>query len=119
MGTGQGPGLSGRSLGESAGVEAITLLTAQMPIHNHVVSLGLNVKNAAGNSRTAGGNVLANEAAGVTAMYSTASPDATLSGNALSATVGTAGGSQPASIMQPYLALNYIIALYGIYPSRN
>jgi microcystin-dependent protein len=119
LGPGQGPGLTNRTLGETGGVENVTLSALQMPAHNHAVTLGMNIKNGAGNSRSGGGNVLANEAAGVTAMYSNASPDTTLSSGALSGTVGTAGGSQPTPILQPYLALNYIIALYGIFPSRN
>jgi len=116
---GQGPGLSTRYLGEAGGVENVTLTTLQMPAHNHSVTMALNVKNAAGNSPSPAGSVLANEAAGVTAMYSNAAPDTAMASGAVTGSVGTAGGSQPTSIMQPYLGVNYIIALYGIYPSRN
>jgi microcystin-dependent protein len=121
IGPRQGSGLTNRDLGETGGSESVTLTTNQMPLHTHGLTLAMNVKNAAGNSRTPVGGVLANEAAGVTATYSTATPDsgATMSSGALTGAVGTAGGSQPAGIMQPYLGMNYIIALEGIFPSRN
>jgi microcystin-dependent protein len=110
------------------GTETATLNVTQMPVHTHVVSLAggaatAHVKNAAGNQQTPVGNVPAIEAAGVTATYSNAAPDAvmapgtiTLSGNP---TVANAGGNQPFGIIQPYLTMNYVIALTGIFPSRN
>ncbi len=119
IGAGQGPGLSNYDLGQTGGSESVTLGTSQMPAHTHALSLGLNVKNLAGNSRTPVGNVLANEAGGVVAPYSTASPDNTMAAGAVSGTAATAGSSSPVSIVQPLLAINYIIALYGVFPSRN
>jgi microcystin-dependent protein len=119
LGPRQGPGLTNHNLGETGGLENVTLTTGQMPLHTHGLSLAVNVKNAAGNSRTPAGGVLATEAAGVTANYSTATPDAVMAPGALTGALATAGSSQPHGIMQPYLGLNYIIALYGIFPSRN
>ena len=116
---GQGNGLSNYTLGQRSGSETVTVNINQMPAHTHVLSLALNVKDAAGNSRTPVGNVLANAAGGVVAPYSTASPDTTMASGALSGVTGIAGSSLPTSIRQPYLVLNYIICLYGIFPSRN
>jgi microcystin-dependent protein len=125
---GQGPGLSTYDLGQAAGIENLTLTANQMPIHTHVLTLSnlaatSNVKNSPGNRQTPVGNIPAIEAAGVTATYSNAAADATMAAGAITVTgtasAAAAGGSQPFSIVQPYLTLNYCIALEGIFPSRN
>jgi microcystin-dependent protein len=108
IGFGQGQGLSPRQLGEVSGSENVTLTTNQMPAHNH----GL-VANAseAGVSRPDGA-VLARTASNIYA----AAPD----GTAMNvAAIGPAGRSQPLSLMQPFLGVNFCIALQGIFPSRN
>jgi microcystin-dependent protein len=61
------------------------------------------------------GNVWAQDAAGVTAEYSAATPSGAMSANAISA----AGGGQPHNNMQPYLTVTFIIALEGVFPARN
>jgi len=108
---GQGPGLSLHDLGERAGVESLTLLATEMPQHTHAVS----ASNANGNSDAAAGRFAARSASAVQ-QYSTNADaiDTTLS----AAAVGSSGGSQPHNNMQPYLVLNFIIALQGIYPPR-
>ena len=126
--SGQGPGLSNYSLGQMSGTENTTLLAAQMPAHTHVMSLGTlaaaaRVRNAGGNSASPVGNVPAAEAAGVTATYSNLAPDASMASGAVALsgvpTAAATGGSQPFSLIQPYLTLNFCIALVGIFPSRN
>jgi microcystin-dependent protein len=107
---GQGSGLSNYSLGEVTGTETVTLTTQQLPQHNHAV----NASGNPGDQRSPIGNVPAAEATAQTAMYST-----TATGQMASNTVGSAGGSQPFSIVQPVLALNLCIALVGIFPPRN
>ena len=102
--SGQGPGLTPRSLGEMAGSETVTLTASQMPAHTHAV-------NATNNGQTTNRPQSAVPAKGGT--YSTASPDTTMNA------VGNAGGSQPHDNLPPYTTLNYIIALEGIFPSRN
>jgi microcystin-dependent protein len=109
--SGQGPGLSPYTLGENGGTEQVTLLSTQMPAHTHV----LVANNTAGTRAEPEGNVLAAESAGATQIYSDASATVTMNPVSISAT----GGSQPHSNLQPFLCLNYIIALEGIYPSRN
>lgn len=119
IGQGQGPGLANISLGEVAGVESTTILTTQMPAHTHVADLKLRARNASGNSQTPVGSVLAREAAGVTATYSTDDADTDMKTGAMTGTIAPSGGSQPLAIRNPYLGVSYIIAIEGIFPSRN
>lgn len=104
---------SGHSLGERAGEQAHTVTIQEMPTHNHPV-------NAYDNSDV---NSNANTPAG--AFYARTADASTLysSGNANSAmnasVVGNTGGSQAHLNMQPFLALNFCIALQGIFPSQN
>ena len=101
---GQGPGLASYSLGEVGGVESVTLLSTQMPAHTHAqpAANGQQTTNRPNGAVPARGGVYADSGDG-------AALDPTSS----------AGGSQPHENRSPYLALNYIIALEGIYPSRN
>ena len=108
---GQGPGLSPYTLGQVGGTEAVTLLVNNLPQHTH----SLNGNSTGGNQPGPSGNVLAVESTGTSSNYSSNAPNATLSPQA----VGSTGGSQPVSIQQPYLCMNFVIALQGIYPSRN
>jgi microcystin-dependent protein len=105
---GQGPGLSNYSLGEQSGVESVTLIVTQMPQHNHLLSVN---NQGAATGRPSG------QFPGVTAAnaYAPATDSTTFAPQAISLT----GGSQPHENRQPYLCLNYCIALQGIFPSRN
>ena len=111
---GQSPGLSDRVLGERAGVEHVTLNNSQIPEHRH--SLMGNTGGA--NSGITNRAVLSNQedADGSTInTFNSGDPNAELS--ALS--IGTSGGGQPHGNMQPYLVINYCIALQGLYPPRQ
>lgn len=124
---GQGPGLSDYFQGEVGGAETVTLGQTQIPAHSHAMTNALTAtarcRNAAGNQLTPVGNVPAIEAAGVTATYSNAVPDANLRTGALAVggalTAAPAGGGQPHDNRQPYLGLNYCIALQGVFPARQ
>jgi microcystin-dependent protein len=109
----QGPGLSPYSFGQQSGAESHTLLSTEMPAHSHSgqASVALPCGTGPGTSNTAAANF-----AGVTTRPSYA--DAA-NGNLASASSGAAGGGQPHSNLQPLLALNFCIALQGIFPSRN
>jgi microcystin-dependent protein len=117
VGTGQGPGLSNVSLGEMSGEPTHTLITTEMPSHTHTITVRA-VASAGTTNTPAAGNSLAtlvdsrNNGLNV---YSNAAPDTNLG----SGTAGNTGGSQPHNNMQPYLGMNYIICLEGIFPSRN
>ncbi|HYP14049.1 MAG TPA: tail fiber protein [Bryobacteraceae bacterium] len=111
MSSGQGPGLSPRTLGETAGEETVTLLNSQMPAHNHMLSCDNNPSNQTEPS----GNLFGAESASATQVYSSGPANALMNVAALSAS----GGSQPHDNMPPYQCVNFIIALEGIFPSRN
>lgn len=132
VGQGQLAGGSFYTLGQIAGTENTTLISTQMPQHVHpltpVTVNAVNVK--ATDQAPAAGSFLGrgvDSAAGgdaVPEIYVPASagagqPPLPLGGVNTAATTGIAGGSQPFSILQPYLCLNQIIALEGIFPSRN
>lgn len=111
VGTGQGPGLSGINLGEMAGTETTTLNITQIPAHTHTLS----ASTAAGDASVPTNALLANTGA-LDKEYKAA----TASDTPMHATgIGMTGGSQPFSIRNPYLGMNFIICMEGIYPSRN
>jgi microcystin-dependent protein len=106
MQPGQGQGLSLRDLGEMSGVESITLLQSEMPSHNHI----LNTSNNDGNNTQPAGRYTGRG----NAIYG---PIANTNLMGLQ-TIGVAGGGLPHNNMQPYLTLNYCIALQGVFPQR-
>jgi len=111
MQPGQGPGLSPRTLGEQGGSESVTLISSQMPAHNHT----LNVSSQQGDTETPVGTVLAADNTATITNYRAAPIDGTMNPSA----IGVAGGTQPHNNMSPFLCINFIIALEGIYPSRS
>lgn len=102
---------NGHHLGERAGAEASTLSMSEMPTHSHV----LQGTSEEANVPSPVGNRLAMEKAGITNPYSTVGSNAAMHQSSLS----SVGGSQPHSNLQPFLVLNFCIALQGIFPSRN
>jgi microcystin-dependent protein len=108
---GQGAGLSNYGIGETLGAEDVSVTGNQMPGHPHAFS---GTASAANTPTPSPAVVLAGTPSGFPIYDGTASPVA-LSGAAVSST----GGSIPHNNRQPYLAITYIIALEGIYPSRN
>jgi microcystin-dependent protein len=110
----QGPGLSLHDLGEIGGVESVTLLLSEMPFHSHNVG---RAKAANGDSVTPVGNVWAQAAAGrgAAALYKEPPPTGQVNVTSLAPT----GGSLPHNNMQPYLTLNFCIALQGVFPPRS
>lgn len=108
---GNGAELTPKILGEIGGAENFTLNVNQLPAHSHT----LNAVGATGNQSTPENNALAGEATVQTALYSSAEPTVAMN----SASVGITGGQQPTSKVPPYLALNFAIALTGIFPSSN
>lgn len=95
-------------IGSAAGVESVTLTTGQMPAHTHLPQAG-----SYGNSDTPAGNFFA--ASATVDPFVTVPPNSAMN----PATVQPAGGSQPHDNQPPYLAINFIISLFGIFPSQT
>lgn len=141
VGTGTGGGLTNVQLGQVGGVESTTLTTLNMPIHSHgvtttatAISTGsLQVAGTGSNASTtpsATNNILGASGAGgppsaaiwsdqLTSPVTLANPETINTTLNVNVTVQPTGSSQPLPIRNPYLGMNFIIALEGIYPSRN
>jgi microcystin-dependent protein len=109
IGSGEGPGLSPVALGETGGAETYTLTIAQLPAHSH--PLMASTLEAAVVSPT--GSVLGSKAR--VPLYSGPGELTTMA----PASIGETGGNEPYLVRNPYLGLNYIIAMQGIFPSRG
>lgn len=115
---GQGVGLSFYALGEQIGAENVTLQSNQMPQHNHTVkaqAVAVSVVPPTGAYLGQQPAVGKNTPPGFVPGSAGPSTAVTMAQDM----IGGAGGSQPHSNIQPTLALNYIIALQGIYPPRS
>jgi microcystin-dependent protein len=95
-------------IGEMAGTEQVTLTVQQIPNHTHP----LTASQAPGTESTPAGNVLATTGGGI-ALYYEGGVDTTMN----AASITPAGGSQPHENAQPFLCVNFIISLFGIFPS--
>jgi microcystin-dependent protein len=104
-------GIGNVTLGQAGGTETVTLTTTQIPSHTH----GLNGSSATATTAAPGGAVPATLAGVTTFAYGADAPPTTLAQQSL---VGS-GGNQPHDNMQPYLVVNFIISLFGIYPSQG
>ena len=116
MHPGNGPGLTQRRLGAKGGVEEVTLNEAQLPSHDHPVNTDVACSNAAGATDSPEGGVWAGSSEG-DQVYA-ASGDQTM-GDAVNVDVQATGGGQAHTNVQPFTCVNYIIALQGVFPSRN
>jgi len=108
---GQGPGLSPRDLGESGGESEVTLLAGQMATHTH----GVEASNAAGGGTPAGNVWSKPDERGIDGYASTVGTSQAMNPAAL----GSTGGGQPHNNLMPYLVVNFVIALQGVYPPRS
>jgi microcystin-dependent protein len=110
--SGQGPGLSYQVIGQQLGSETTVLTVNQIPPHAHNIMASPSVGNSTGisNSAIAAGTI--------GRVYTNDTTPANL-GNMNAGTIVNAGGSQPHDNMMPYLCINFIIALWGIFPPRN
>lgn len=107
--SGTGPGLSSRQLAETGGSETVTLSAAQMPAHRHQ----LNASTTTALASAGPSGVLAASAA--TQFYGSGAPSTDMAAGA----VTQQGGNQPHENMAPYLAVHFIISLFGIFPSQS
>lgn len=107
---GSGPGLSTYVPGEQTGTQNVTLLSNNMPIHSHLVNC-----SSGGGATTPVGNFPGGVSVGATEkLYSTTTNNQMAAGM-----IAAAGGNVPVSIIQPILCVTFIIAMVGIFPSRN
>ncbi|ATQ67604.1 MULTISPECIES: phage tail protein [Methylosinus] len=132
---GQGPGLSNYVIGQQAGVETETLLSTNLPAHNHSATFtSTSSFNASGvqpkaslqtpdNGTVLGHAVDLNQTGSAPAIYCPAGTATTIPLGGLNVagtvTVGATGGNVPISTLQPYLAITFVITLTGIFPSRS
>ncbi|KAA2238902.1 phage tail protein [Chitinophaga agrisoli] len=134
VGWGQAPGLGNYSLGEVTGTTSTTLTIGNMPAHNHVADLSQatsipSASTAPGTTSTPANNMvpakLPNQGTGPGALpitgYAAQDNTTTLAPGKVGGTIqiGISGGTQPFSIQNPILAISYLIATAGIFPSRN
>jgi microcystin-dependent protein len=111
MQPGQGQGLSLRDLGEMSGVETITLLQSEIPVHTHTV----NTMSDAGTLQAPGNDRILARSSGANAYQTNTSANLQMMAPQ---SLALAGGGLPHNNMQPYLTLNFCIALQGIFPQR-
>jgi len=112
MHPGQGPGLSLHDLGETGGSETVSLLESEIPSHSHTTMAFASV----GNRTTPAGNAISRVTGSTPFVPGSPTPAlVTMSDSS----IAPAGGDQPHNNMQPYLTLNFCIALQGVYPPRT
>jgi microcystin-dependent protein len=104
-------GAFNHQVGEKSGVESVTLNTQQLPVHNHRVAATIDQ----GTLPDPANNVLARSATPGVFLYNSDVADVQLA----VPSVTPVGGSQPHDNMGPYLVINYIISLFGIFPSQT
>lgn len=112
---GTGPGLSPRPLGQKSGMNSVVLNTNELPHHTHTATL--HGENAAASSPNPAGNMLGATPNNPAYAAVTAGNDKAMGSGSI--IVNHSGGNLAHNNMQPYLGLNYIIALVGVYPSRS
>jgi microcystin-dependent protein len=100
---------NGFTLAENGGVETVTLTVSQIPAHSHPMI----ASSSSGNSSVVQGKVLAAAPSGQVYIVNGPSIDTAMSDQA----IPPAGGSQPHNNLQPYLVINWIISLFGVFPS--
>lgn len=111
---GTGPGLTTRRLGDMGGSADVTLSVANLPSHAHTATLDLKASSGPANTADAVGNSLA-----AAPIYKNASPGVDMDPGSIAESTSDSGNDQAHQNMPPYLALNFIIALTGFYPSRS
>jgi microcystin-dependent protein len=129
IGAGQGPGLSLYNIGDTGGVESVTLAIYTIPQHTHTatqsLSVGLPAVTTSGTTNQPSPSVVpaapTDASRNPVNIYSNATPNQKLGQPSISGTIsiGLTGNGVPHENRQPYLGVNYIIALQGIFPSRN
>lgn len=118
MHAGNGPGLTPRQIGQRSGQESVTLNTTEIPSHGHpaTTTTQIAVSSASGGEPNVNGQYLANHTG---AFNEDPTAGATLAGPTSATTVGNTGGNLPHNNLQPYMVVNFVMCVSGIFPSRN
>lgn len=121
IGAGVGAGLPPYQLGQMGGSPSTVLTQAQMPAHTHGAVAAITMPAVAddGDTNIPGPTVIMASAPSSSNIYSSSPPDTNLKPFPANVNVQVAGGSQPVATMPPYLTVNYIICVNGLFPSRN
>jgi microcystin-dependent protein len=120
MGAGQGPGLTNRIIGETGGAVLNTLSMNEMPPHTHTAQGTVNpAASSAGGQTSPANNFPATAPSGSNIYGNPATANVLMGQNQVSVTLSPSGNGQAFGNRQPYLGLNYIICLRGIFPSRG
>jgi len=114
MQAGQGPGLSLRDLGETAGEQTVTLLQTEMPAHSHTAQATTDLTTA---NASPANNIWASGQKGFGNVYTPSVSGQNVQMNPLGTSI--AGGNLPHNNMPPFLGLTFIIALQGVFPARS
>jgi microcystin-dependent protein len=117
LGTGNGAGLSSVQLGQVGGVNSLTVLSTNIPIHNHALTgANIRVNGAGGDSASPVSGVIAGKGGAYAEGFGA---NQFLATGTVAGTTDIAGSGLPMGVMNPYLGMNYIICQFGIFPSRN
>jgi microcystin-dependent protein len=121
--SGSGPGLTHRSIGQQGGVEETVLNQNNLPSHSHTAVVGGDVKlpisDSDANTDSIADGYLTNQSNDFYHDTASAGEFAGALANDITVTLSNTGASTPFNNMQPYLVINYCIALEGVYPSRS
>lgn len=120
IGVGRGPGLSDYRQGPGGGHEQVYLNVTNLPSHTHSTSAALK---ASFTPPTGGGTLTNPNGANLSSsgenIYTTNAANVTMAADSVAVTVGNTGGNIPFSVVQPWCAVQFIIALQGVFPSRS
>ncbi len=111
---GQGPGLSERVLGETFGVSSVTLISTEIPVHNHGVNAFAQRDATKKSGSPSNNSALSTLGSNTARPFNDASPNTTFAPNMISP---NQGGGFPHENQQPYLGVNFCIALQGVFPA--
>lgn len=125
VGMGNGPNLTPITQGAKSGAESVSLTTAQLPIHAPTVEVSVAIPAVSASTNVTAAPTVTSILGPVTGsgrpgtLYSTDATNVTLKPFSAAVTVGTIGSGAVVPIRDPFLGTNFIIALEGVFPSRN
>ena len=116
---GSGAGLTPRQIGQPGGAETVVLNVTEMPSHNHGAATLVRGSTSQGTASSPQNAVWAVDGSVGATPYIQSTPNVNMQSNSVEVSVTHTGGSESHNIMQPFLVINFIIALVGLFPSRS